>query len=129
MTFLVGDGVTPSNEGRGYVLRRVIRRAAQHGLRIGMEAPFLSSLADAVIEQMGEAYPELGQHRSEIKQVLNAEEERFAETLERGMKVFEDAAAHRRDHGRGRVHAAGDVWLPDRVDAGAGARARSRRQR
>src|SRR5207302_3882100 len=56
MTFLVSDGVTPSNEGRGYVLRRVIRRAAQHGLRIGMEAPFLSSLADAVIEQMGEAY-------------------------------------------------------------------------
>jgi alanyl-tRNA synthetase len=93
MTFLVGDGVTPSNEGRGYVLRRVIRRAAQHGLRIGMQAPFLSSLADAVIEQMGEAYPELGQHRAEIKQVLNAEEERFAETLERGMKVFEEAAA------------------------------------
>ena len=93
MTFLVGDGVTPSNEGRGYVLRRVIRRAVQHGLRIGMQAPFLSGLADAVIEQMGEAYPELGQHRAEITQVLNAEEERFAETLERGMKVFEDAAA------------------------------------
>ncbi len=93
MTFLVSDGVTPSNEGRGYVLRRVIRRAAQHGLRIGMQAPFLSGLADAVIEQMGEAYPELGQHRAEIKHVLNAEEERFAETLERGMKVFEEAAA------------------------------------
>ena len=64
MTFLVGDGVTPSNEGRGYVLRRVIRRAAQHGLRIGMEAPFLAGLADAVIEQMGEAYPELVEHRA-----------------------------------------------------------------
>jgi alanyl-tRNA synthetase len=94
MTFLVGDGVTPSNEGRGYVLRRIIRRAAQHGLRIGMEAPFLPGLAEAVIEQMGEAYPELAEHTREITQVLAAEEERFAETLERGMKLFEEAAVH-----------------------------------
>jgi alanyl-tRNA synthetase len=93
MTFLVGDGVTPSNEGRGYVLRRVIRRAAQHGLRIGMETPFLAGLADAVIEQIGDAYPELVQHRKEIADVLSAEEEQFAKTLERGMKLFEDAAA------------------------------------
>jgi alanyl-tRNA synthetase len=93
MTFLVGDGVTPSNEGRGYVLRRVIRRAAQHGLRIGMEAPFLGELADVVIDQMGDAYPELREHRTEIRRVLVAEEERFAETLERGMKVFEEAAS------------------------------------
>ena len=96
MTFLVGDGVTPSNEGRGYVLRRIIRRAAQHGLRIGMQAPFLAGLAEAVIEQMGEAYPELVQHRAEITQLLTAEEERFAETLERGMKLFEEAAAQGR---------------------------------
>src|SRR5690348_4488238 len=93
MTFIVSEGVTPSNEGRGYVLRRLIRRAAQHGLRIGMEAPFLADLADAVIEQIGDAYPELKQHRSEIRTVLTAEEERFAETLERGMKLFEEAAA------------------------------------
>jgi len=93
MTFLVGDGVTPSNEGRGYVLRRIIRRAAQHGLRIGMETPFLAGLSDAVIEQMSDAYPELVEHRAEIHQVLSAEETRFAETLERGMKVFEEAAA------------------------------------
>jgi alanyl-tRNA synthetase len=93
MTFIVSEGVTPSNEGRGYVLRRLIRRAAQHGLRIGMEAPFLAELADAVIEQMGDAYPELRQHVSEIRGVLTAEEERFAETLERGMKNFEEAAA------------------------------------
>jgi alanyl-tRNA synthetase len=93
MTFLVSEGITPSNEGRGYVLRRLIRRAAQHGLRIGMEAPFLGGLADAVIEEMGEAYPELAEHRREIRQVLTAEEERFGETLERGMKLFEDAAA------------------------------------
>ncbi len=93
MTFLVGDGVTPSNEGRGYVLRRIIRRAAQHGLRIGMQTPFLPGLAGAVIDQMQGAYPELGEHQEQIMRVLGAEEERFAETLERGMKLFEDASA------------------------------------
>src|SRR5437899_933000 len=93
MTFLVSDGVTPSNEGRGYVLRRVIRRAAQHGLRIGMEAPFIGDLAGVVIDQMGDAYPELVEHRRQIQQVLAAEEERFGETLERGMKLFEEAAS------------------------------------
>jgi alanyl-tRNA synthetase len=93
MTFLVGDGVIPSNEGRGYVLRRIVRRAAQHGLRIGMQAPFLPGLADAVIEQTADAYPELRERRGEIHRVLAAEEERFAETLERGMALFEEAAA------------------------------------
>jgi alanyl-tRNA synthetase len=93
MTFLVGDGVTPSNEGRGYVLRRVIRRAIQHGLRVGLETPFLAGLSDTVIEQMKGAYPELETHRREIHDVLTAEEERFAETLERGMSLFEEAAA------------------------------------
>ena len=92
MTFLVGDGVTPSNEGRGYVLRRIIRRAAQHGLRIGMQSPFLPGLAGAVIEQVAAAYPELAGHRDQIVRVLRAEEERFAETLERGMRLFEEAA-------------------------------------
>ena len=93
MTFISAEGVAPSNEGRGYVLRRVIRRAAQHGLRIGMEPPFLPGLADVVIEQMGAAYPELVQHRDEILRTLAAEEERFGETLERGMAIFEEAAA------------------------------------
>jgi alanyl-tRNA synthetase len=93
MTFLVGDGVAPSNEGRGYVLRRIIRRAIQHGRRINVEAPFLAGLADAVIEQMADAYPELVEHRREIAEVLTAEEEQFARTLERGMTLFEDAAA------------------------------------
>jgi alanyl-tRNA synthetase len=97
MTFIASEGVAPSNEGRGYVLRRIIRRAAQHGLRIGMEAPFLGELSDAVIEQMGDAYPELVEHREQIHQVLSAEEERFAETLERGMKVFEEAASRAGD--------------------------------
>jgi alanyl-tRNA synthetase len=93
MAFIVAEGVTPSNEGRGYVLRRIIRRAVQHGLRIGMRGPFLPSLAETVIEQMGEAYPELTEHRDQITRLLGAEEERFSETLERGMKLFEEAAA------------------------------------
>jgi alanyl-tRNA synthetase len=93
MTFIVAEGVTPSNEGRGYVLRRIIRRAIQHGLRIGMRGPFLAGLADTVIEQMNDAYPELGEHRDQIHRILTAEEERFGETLERGMKLFEEAAA------------------------------------
>jgi alanyl-tRNA synthetase len=93
MTFISAEGVAPSNEGRGYVLRRVIRRAAQHGLRIGMQPPFLPGLAGVVIEQMGAAYPELVAHRAEILRTLAAEEERFGETLERGMVIFEEAAA------------------------------------
>jgi len=93
MTFIAVEGVAPSNEGRGYVLRRVIRRAAQHGRRLGMKPPFLPALSDVVIEQMGHAYPELVEHREEIHRVLAAEEDRFGETLERGMKRFEEAAA------------------------------------
>jgi alanyl-tRNA synthetase len=93
MTFIVAEGVTPSNEGRGYVLRRIIRRAVQHGLRIGMRAPFLAGLADTVIEQMGDAYPEIAEHRGQIHRILGAEEERFGETLERGMKLFAEAAS------------------------------------
>ena len=88
MTFLAGEGIAPSNEGRGYVLRRIVRRAIQHGLRIGMEAPFVADLAGTVIEQMSTAYPELAEHREQIGRSLGAEEERFAETLERGMSVF-----------------------------------------
>src|SRR6059036_3110340 len=77
MTFLVGDGVTPSNEGRGYVLRRIVRRAIQHGLRIGMRSPFLGGLAGTVIEQMSGAYPELAEHQEQIARILGAEEERY----------------------------------------------------
>ncbi|HET7352675.1 MAG TPA: alanine--tRNA ligase, partial [Gaiellaceae bacterium] len=93
MTFIGAEGVTPSNEGRGYVLRRVVRRAVQHGLRIGMEGPFLPGLTDVVIEQMGHAYPELVEHREDLHRVLAGEEERFGETLDRGMTKFEEAAA------------------------------------
>src|SRR5207247_6646944 len=78
MTFIAAEGVGPSNEGRGYVLRRIVRRAAQHGLRIGMKSRFLPGLADVVIEQMGDAYPELVEHRDEIHRVLAGGEARFA---------------------------------------------------
>jgi alanyl-tRNA synthetase len=91
MTFLVGDGVTPSNEGRGYVLRRIIRRAVLHARTIGLED--LWRLADVVVSQMGAWYPELQEHPQRIREVLRAEEERFSETLARGMRLFEEVAA------------------------------------
>src|SRR5215216_537475 len=93
MTFLAADGVTPSNEGRGYVMRRIIRRAVQQAGRIGLEPPFLSALASVVVEQMREAYPELERARTEIERILTEEEERFGQTLARGLTLFEEAAA------------------------------------
>jgi alanyl-tRNA synthetase len=93
MVFLAADGIKPSNLGRGYILRRVIRRAVQYGTRIGLEAPFLSGLADAVIAQMAGAYPEVRDNADEIAQVLGAEEERFSQTLERGMRLFGEVAS------------------------------------
>jgi alanyl-tRNA synthetase len=91
--FLVAEGVAPSNEGRGYVLRRVIRRAVQFGRRLGLEPPFLYELADVVREQMGSVYPELEERRSEVAELIRAEEERFRETLARGEKLFEEMVA------------------------------------
>ena len=89
--FLVVDGVLPSNEGRGYVLRRIIRRAARHGHQLGCKQPFFFQLVDALDQQMGDAYPELRKHRSHVERVLQTEEQRFAETLEQGMRILEDA--------------------------------------
>src|SRR2546423_1184756 len=93
MTFLAADGVAPSNEGRGYVMRRIIRRAVQQGSRVGLEPPYLAGLADVVIEQMKDGYPELEQHRAEVHRILAAEEERFGKTLERGLRLFEEIVA------------------------------------
>jgi alanyl-tRNA synthetase len=92
MTVLAGDGIVPSNEGRGYVMRRIVRRSVQQAGRIGLETPFLAGLADVVVEQMGGAYPELRKRRDEIRQVLRDEEERFSETLARGLRLFEEVA-------------------------------------
>ncbi|MDQ3865532.1 MAG: alanine--tRNA ligase, partial [Actinomycetota bacterium] len=91
-TFLIADGVRPGNEGRGYVLRRVIRRAIVHGRDIGL-TEFLPALADVVIEQNAAAYPELREHRAEISDLLGAEEARFARTLDFGERLFESAAS------------------------------------
>jgi alanyl-tRNA synthetase len=89
--FLIVDGVLPSNEGRGYVLRRIIRRAARHGHQLGCSEPFFYRLVTALDQQMGDAYPELRQHREHVERVLHKEEQRFAETLEQGMRILEDA--------------------------------------
>jgi alanyl-tRNA synthetase len=90
MTFLAADGVAPSNEGRGYVMRRIVRRAVQQAARVGLEPPYLAQLSDVVIEQMKDGYPELEEHREEIRRILTAEEERFGKTLERGLRLFEE---------------------------------------
>jgi alanyl-tRNA synthetase len=92
MTFLAADGVAPSNEGRGYVMRRIIRRAVQQGARVGLEPPYLGRLANLVIEQMSSGYPELEEHCDDIHRILSAEEERFGQTLARGMRLFGEIA-------------------------------------
>jgi alanyl-tRNA synthetase len=92
MTFLAADGVEPSNEGRGYVMRRIVRRAVQQAGRIGLESPFLGPLSEVVISQTGDAYPELRERGGEVGRILGEEEERFSETLARGLKLFEEVA-------------------------------------
>jgi alanyl-tRNA synthetase len=92
MTFLAADGIAPSNEGRGYVMRRIVRRAVQQAGRVGLEPPYLTRLADVVIEQMKSGYPELEEHRKDIHRILSAEEERFGQTLARGMRLFDEVA-------------------------------------
>jgi alanyl-tRNA synthetase len=91
--FLICDGVIPSNEGRGYVLRRIIRRALRHGHKLGQDKPFFHRIAAALVAQMGEAYPELTRAQGRIEKALLAEEEQFARTLADGMKVFETAVS------------------------------------
>ncbi|WMC11143.1 alanine--tRNA ligase [Oceanimonas pelagia] len=92
-SFLIADGVMPSNEGRGYVLRRIIRRAVRHGRKLGADKSFFHTLVGALCEQMGEAYPELNTQRPIIEKVLRLEEEQFARTLDRGLQLLEDAIA------------------------------------
>jgi alanyl-tRNA synthetase len=90
-SFLIVDGVIPGNEGRGYVLRRIIRRAIRHGYKLGQTEPFFHRLVEDLARVMGEAYPELPKAKERVARVLKTEEERFAETLEHGMKVLEGA--------------------------------------
>ncbi len=91
--FLVTDGVVPSNEGRGYVLRRIIRRAIRHGHKLGLRQPFFHKLVTPLVKEMGAAYPELAKAEAQVTRILNQEEERFAETLDQGMHLLEEAIA------------------------------------
>ncbi|MBS0194884.1 MAG: alanine--tRNA ligase [Proteobacteria bacterium] len=91
-SFLIVDGVLPSNEGRGYVLRRIIRRALRHGWMLGVRGEFFWKMVAPLVEQMGTAYPELATKQRLVEEALRAEEHRFGETLENGMKVFEEVA-------------------------------------
>ncbi|MFN3477233.1 MAG: alanine--tRNA ligase, partial [Candidatus Methylomirabilales bacterium] len=90
VTFLVSDGVLPSNEGRGYVLRRILRRALRHGRLLGLEEPFLAKVSETVVTVMGEAYPELEATKTQVGRVLLAEEERFTRTLQVGLERVEE---------------------------------------
>jgi alanyl-tRNA synthetase len=92
-SFLVADGVIPSNEGRGYVQRRIIRRAIRHGYKLGCKTPFFHKLVPDLVKLMGEAYPHLAAAKQKIMDVLKAEEERFYETLENGMEILDAALA------------------------------------
>jgi alanyl-tRNA synthetase len=91
--FLVADGVMPGNEGRGYVLRRIIRRAIRHGNKLGASAPFFHKLVSTLAQQMGDAYPELVKRQAQVEKALLAEEEQFAKTLDNGMQILDEALA------------------------------------
>ncbi|MBW2414549.1 MAG: alanine--tRNA ligase [Deltaproteobacteria bacterium] len=106
-SFLIGDGVLPSNEGRGYVLRRVLRRAARHGVLLGIEEPFLHRVAGTVVDTMGDAFPTLRERRAFIVETIRREEERFLRTLSRGLDLLEAEVREARQAGRSRL--AGDV--------------------
>lgn len=90
VTFMISDGIMPSNEGRGYVLRRLLRRAARHGKLLGINGTFLANLADRVIAMSGEAYPALLEQQDYIKRILSVEEEKFRETIDQGMSIIQD---------------------------------------
>ena len=105
--FLATDGVIPSNEGRGYVLRRILRRGAVHGRKLGYKGPFLHELSKGVVDMFKEAYIELGEREAYVSRMIRAEEERFADTLETGLRIFENEVE--------RIEGTGEKTLPGEV--------------
>ncbi|RMF92217.1 MAG: alanine--tRNA ligase, partial [Nitrospinota bacterium] len=103
ITFLISDGVLPSNEGRGYVLRRIIRRAARHGKLLGIEEPFLYQAVDVVVRIMQEAYPELRTSQAYVAKVTRYEEERFSHTLDQGMRLFQEVIEQVKEQGASQI--------------------------
>ena len=99
-TFLISDGVLPSNEGRGYVLRRIMRRAIRHGKMLGIEGPFLDRISSRVVELMRGAYPELMETQNFVAKVIRNEEERFSETLDSGLKILREELERLKKRGR-----------------------------
>ena len=99
LSLAIGDGVLPSNEGRGYVLRRLLRRAVRYGRKIGFERPFMGALLPTVQSILGGVFPELNKNQEQITRVLHAEEESFAQTLDRGIELFEEVAANLKKNG------------------------------
>ena len=100
VSFMIGDGILPSNAGRGYVLRRLLRRAARHGRLLGLNQPFLANLADKVIETSGQAYTELAERRDYIKKIISIEEDKFAQTIDQGSEILEQYINGAKDKGQ-----------------------------
>ena len=119
-TFMISDGVIPSNEGRGYVLRRILRRAARHGKLLGINRPFLVELCEVVISQNITAYPELGEKHDYITKVIAMEEERFDATIDAGLSILSNLVRRaltdgvKTISGRRGIQALRHIRLPDR---------------
>jgi alanyl-tRNA synthetase len=109
-SFLIVDGVLPSNEGRGYVLRRIIRRALRHGWMLGVRGDFFWKMVQPLVEEMGQAYPELPAKQAFVEDALRTEEHRFGETLEHGMRLFDDIASKSRTTESGKIIPGADAF-------------------
>ena len=112
-TFLISDGVIPSNEGRGYILRRLLRRAVRHGRLLGIEGHFIDGLASVVVELLGGVYPGLKEHYRLVEEVISSEEERFSQTLEQGLELLKDVVEKGREEGRETIDGKTVFYLHD----------------
>jgi len=112
-TFLISDGVIPSNEGRGYILRRLLRRAVRHGRLLEIEGPFIAGLADVVVELLGDAYPDIKEHHRLVTEVIQSEEERFGQTLEQGMELLREMINDHRAAGKDNIEGKTAFYLHD----------------